>query len=191
MFQINYPRLADSTASAIWGVSWAMTRDTILEASSPEDSVSLLSLMLLESEDDVKNCPPDDDDDEPPWLLEKLNLLSDRLFELRELNSNPPVNDEVDPCCDPPVNDEVELILLASNDEEDDPTADCTASATWGWIAARICWMRAELERDDDCWELNDEEREELVCDDDDDELDTESRVVAFWTWDCQISCRE
>ena len=168
-----------------------MTRDTILEASSPEDSVSLLSLMLLESEDDVKNCPPDDDD-EPPWLLEKLNLLSDRLFELRELNSNPPVNDEVDPCCDPPVNDEVELILLASNDEEDDPTADCTASATWGWIAARICWMRAELERDDDdCWELNDEESEELVCDDDDDELDTESRVVAFWTWDCQISFRE
>ena len=166
-----------------------MTRETILEASSPEDSVSLLSLMLLESEDDVKNCPPDDDD-EPPWLLEKLNLLSERLLELRELN--PPVNEEVDPSCDPPENEELELILLASNDEEDDPTADCTASATWGWIAARICWMRAELERDDDdCWELNDEEREELGCDDDDDELDTESRVVAFWTWDCQISCRE
>ena len=79
-------------------------------------------------------------------------------------------------------------------EEEEEPTAVATAWATWGWIAKIICWTRSELEREekDDPWDEEDSEDDEELEEeelDEDEELEMDKRLVAFWTWVCQICC--
>lgn len=85
------------------------------------------------------------------------------------------------------------MILLCTFDEA---TADWTAPAISGWIAARIWATREEVDNEeedeeDDEEEAEDEEEEEEKEEElDDDDEEEEMIWIACFTWLSQISCK-
>ena len=128
-----------------------------------------------------------DPEEEPRLLKEELDencwLELSRLFELR-LSPAPEVDSKL--------LEELERDCLFEL-LEDDPTADWTAAATWGWMASNICWINDELDKEED-WEVDREELDKedvrLEDEEEEDELDRDSRVVAFSTCVCQSSLK-
>ena len=87
--------------------------------------------------------------------------------------------------------------LLWLNTCDDEATAVWTAPAISGWIAARICATREEVDNDEEEDDDEEEEEEDEEDENEDDELDDEEEEdevmiwIALFTWLSHTSCKD
>ena len=80
---------------------------------------------------------------------------------------------------------------------DDEATAVWTAPAISGWIAARICATREEVDNDEEEDDVEEEEEEDDEDENEDDELDEEEEEdevmiwIALFTWLSHTSCND
>ena len=68
----------------------------------------------------------------------------------------------------------------------DEATADCTAPAISGWMAAKICATSEEVDNEEEEEEVEEEKEDEEL--DEEEEDDEEMIWIALFTWLSQIS---